>query len=95
MSMPPRDPDKMSGTAQLSAVPLQCPVTGSALAPCPPGVLAPLQQAAAIKALRDERAALVQAGFESGLLSADGLRCYLVYAGVADLRPGAAIVLVR
>ncbi|MBI5610206.1 MAG: hypothetical protein HY902_15120 [Deltaproteobacteria bacterium] len=74
-------------------LPLACPMTQQPLLPLAGTVVAELQQLAQILALRNENAGLVAAGFDAALQTADGARAYLVYAGVADLRPGAGVLL--
>lgn len=74
-------------------LPLACPMTQQPLLPLAGAVLAELQQLAQIRALRNENAGLVATGFDTALQTADGVRVYLVYAGVADLRPGAGVLL--
>jgi len=74
-------------------LPIACPLTLQPLTPLPPAALAELQQLAQIRALRNENAGLVVAGFEAALQTADGARAYLSYGGVVDLRPGAGVLL--
>jgi hypothetical protein len=80
-------------TTQSSTIALACPLTGQLLRPLGAEQLTQLQQLAAKRALRNENAGLAPIGFEAGLQTADGARAYLVYDGVADLRPGAGVLL--
>ncbi len=69
------------------------PVTGAGLSPASTVLVGHLQMLAVLRALRDESAQLVEAGFEGAWLAADRQRAWLVRAGVADFRPGAAVLL--
>ncbi|MBM4342721.1 MAG: hypothetical protein FJ100_05030 [Deltaproteobacteria bacterium] len=69
------------------------PVTGVPLQPPSEALLARLQQLAADRALRRESTTLVGEPFEGAWIAADRQRAWLICQGVADFRPGAAVLL--
>ena len=72
---------------------LRCPESGVRLSIASEALTAHLLQLAKTKALRNSAAALVANDFEGGLVTANRARIWLTRSGVADFRPGTAVLL--